>query len=165
MAKCSIYRIDPPSLVAALTDEDVLARYQANISDEIPSLADRPLIAHLKRMSTSASRAQADGFDRFAEADPAAADSLLSDLFAVATYHRWPLPAQYLGEEEMPVDGIPRGLLGADTAPEGARLWQIDDETIALARSREAADSADMSGHAKAEGDEGADCGPGCGQH
>ena len=162
MAKCSIYRIDPPSLVAALTDEAVLARYQANISDEIPSLADRPLIAHLKRMSTSASRAQADGFDRFAEADPAAADSLLSDLFAVATYHHWPLPAQYLGEEEMPVDGIPRGLLGADTAPEGARLWQIDDETIALARSREAADAADMSGHAKAEGDE-EGCGTGCG--
>jgi hypothetical protein len=146
---CTCYRIDPPTLVAALTDAEVLARYQANVGDEVPSLADRAMVVHLRRMSTLASRVVVDGFERVAEQDPAAADALLTDLFAVATYRGWEVPAEALGERELAVEGLPRGLLGADAAPDGAQLWLIDQETVALARSREADDQADMSNHAR----------------
>ncbi len=147
--RCTCYRVDPPALVAALTDGENLARYQAAIGDEVPSLADRAMVLHLRRMSTLASRVASEGFERVAEQDPALADALLTDLFAVATYRGWELPAEDLGARELPIAGLPRGLMGADAAIDGAQLWLIDPGTIALARSREAADQADMSGYVR----------------
>ncbi|MBA2479806.1 MAG: hypothetical protein H0V44_04015 [Planctomycetes bacterium] len=141
---CTCYRIDAPTLVAALTQVDMLVRYEGAIGDEIPSLADRSLVRHLRRMSTLASRAMASGFDRLASDDEAAADELLSDVFAVATYRGWPLPIADLGEREVDVAGMPRGLLGADVSSESASVWLIDPATIALARTREAGDVADL---------------------
>ncbi len=141
--QCSCFRIDPPTLVAALTEGDFLARYLADIGDELPGLADRGMVSHLRRMSTLASRVAAAGLERLAAEDPAAADALLSDLFAVATYRGWALPAQELGLRELAVEALPRGLLGADLAADGARLWLVDPETLALARTREADELSD----------------------
>ena len=81
------------------------------------------------------------------EADPGAADELLTDLFAVATWRSWPLPLEMIGERDLPVDDLPRGLLGQDAGTDGAKLWLLDDETLALSRDREADDVADMGGH------------------
>lgn len=145
--RCTCFRIDPPSLLAALADPDLLKRYQQALSDELPSLADRALVRYLRRLSTLASRALAEGFDRVAEDDRVAADALLTDLFAVATYRNWPLPIDALGERDLPVEELPRGLLGADDSTDGAKLWLIDDETLALTRDREADDVADLGGH------------------
>ncbi len=136
--RCTCYRTDPPTLVAALTDGDLLARYQAWLGEEVKSLGDRSLLAHLKRLSTYASRAQAHGFDLLARNDLQAADELLTDLLAVATWNRWDLPLEEHGEQDLPVDDLPRGILGADQSPENARVWLLDGTTIALARSREA---------------------------
>lgn len=134
--RCHCYHIDQPSLLTALTDEALIAKYQSTIGDEIPSLADRALIRFLRKQITLATRALSQGFDRLAEQDTAAADELLTDLFAVATWHGWELPIESLGERDLPVEEIPRGLLGADTASDGAKLWVIDHETIALSRDR-----------------------------
>ncbi len=145
--RCHCYRVDQPSLMAALTDENLLSRYQNTISDELPSLADRGLVRFLRKQSTLVSRAISEGFDRLAEEDVAAADSLLTDIFAVATYHNWFLPLESLGEKDLPVEELPRGLLSADVSVDGAKLWVIDQETIALTRDREADDEPDMSSH------------------
>ena len=134
--RCHCYHIDQPSLLTALTDEAFIAKYQSTIGDEIPSLADRALIRFLRKQITLATRALSEGFDRLAEQDTAAADELLTDLFAVGTWHGWELPIESLGERDLPVEEIPRGLLGADTASDGAKLWVIDHETIALSRDR-----------------------------
>ena len=139
--RCHCYHIDQPSLLTALTDEALIAKYQSTIGDEIPSLADRALIRFLRKQITLANRALSEGFDRLAEQDTAAADELLTDLFAVATWHGWELPIESLGERDLPVEEIPRGLLGADTASDGAKLWVIDHETIALSRDRVADDA------------------------
>lgn len=145
--RCHCYHVDQPSLLTALTDEAFITRYQGAIGDELPSLADRGLVRFLRKQTTLATRALTDGFDRLAEQDTAAADGLLTDLFAVATWHGWELPIESLGERELPVEELPRGLLGADTAIDGAKLWVIDHETIALSRDREADDVPHMEGH------------------
>lgn len=134
--RCHCYHVDQSSLLTALTDEALIAKYQSTIGEEIPSLADRALIRFLRKQITLATRALSEGFDRLAEHDTAAADELLTDLFAVATWHGWELPIESLGERDLPVEEIPRGLLGADTSSDGAKLWVIDHETIALSRDR-----------------------------
>lgn len=145
--RCHCYHVDQPSLLTALTDEAFIARYQQALGDELPSLADRALVRFLRKQSTLANRALSEGFDRLAEQDTVAADGLLTDLFAVATWHGWDLPIESLGERDLPVEELPRGLLGADTATDGAKLWVIDQETIALSRDREADDVPDMESH------------------
>ena len=145
--RCHCYHVEQPSLLTALTDEAFITRYQSAIGDELPSLADRGLVRFLRKQTTLATRALTDGFDRLAEQDTAAADSLLTDLFAVATWHGWELPIESLGERDLPVEELPRGLLGADTAIDGAKLWVIDHETIALSRDREADEVPHMEGH------------------
>ena len=140
---CTCYRTDPPSLVAVLTEITTLERYQETLSSETKALADRALIRHLKRMSTVASQAMAVGFDTLARTDLAQADELLTEVFAVATWHGWELPIESLGEQELPVDDLPRGLLAADVGTESAQLWMLDGTTLALCRSRKAGDEAD----------------------
>jgi hypothetical protein len=147
---CQCYRIDPPSLLAALTDEPMLLRYQETLALELPSLAEQSLIRHLRRLTGLASQVQVDGFENLARADLQAADELLSDLFAVATFHGWELPLEDLGASEQVVDDLPRGLLGADRHPDSARLWLLDGSTLALSRTRAVRDDIDLSSHPRA---------------
>jgi hypothetical protein len=144
---CLVWRTALPELVAALTDAAMLARYQEAVAEELPSLADRGLAKHLRRMSTLASRALGSGIEALAQEDVASADELLSDLLAVATFRGWELPLEPLGERELAVEDLPRGLLAADRAADSARVWVIDHETVALARAREVGEVADLSGH------------------
>jgi hypothetical protein len=141
---CTCFRTDPSSLVAFLTDRETLRRYQEAMVVEVKSLADRALLQHIKRMSTLASAVQAHGFEALARTDLPAADELLTDVFAVATWHGWELPAESFGEQDVTVEDLPRGLLAADAGTESARLWMLDGTTVALARSRIAGDQADM---------------------
>lgn len=145
--RCTCYRTDPPTLVAALTDPETIARYQEALAVEAKALADRALLKHVKRMSTLASQVLAGGFETVARNDLAGADELLTDLFAVGTWHRWDLPVEDLGEQDLPVDDLPRGLLAADQGVESARLWMLDGTTVALSRSRESGDEAEMPRH------------------
>ena len=57
------------------------------------------------------------------------------------------LPIESLGELELPVEDLPRGMLGADQSADSARVWMVDQRTLALSRSREAGDTADMGAH------------------
>ncbi len=162
--RCTCYRIDPPSLVSALTDLDTLVRYQDQLAAEVKTLADRALIRHLKRMSTLASQVQAHGFEVVARHDLEGADALLTDVFANATWYGWNLPIESLGEQDLPVDGLPRGLLAADATPDNARLWLLDGRTLALSRDRAAGEEADLDHH-KQFHDPGHQCGTGSCEH
>ena len=135
------YRTDLPSLVAALTAPELLARYLDTAAGELAGLADAAQVRHVRRMTGLAGQAQG-GFDLVARRDPPAADALLTELFAVATWHGWELPIADLGAEETDIDGLPRGLLGCDPGG-GAGLWQLDATTVGLARHLEADRSAD----------------------
>jgi hypothetical protein len=108
----------------------------------LPSCADRALITHLRQLDAVANKVRTAGFDAVAAQDPAAADALLSDLLAVATYDRWDVPAEHLGEDDLPVDGLPRGILAADGSKEGAKVFVLDEQTIAIARERAAGEVA-----------------------
>jgi len=134
--RCACFRTDPAALLAALSSEQALARWQETITDEARALADRALIRHLRALTAVAGQVRHEGVERVAQRDPAAVDALLSELFAVATWHGWPLPIEPLGEQDLAVEGLPRGLLGADASRDGASLWLVDDQTVALARNR-----------------------------
>lgn len=138
---CERYRTDPAALIAALSAPAMLRRYLDAQEAELPALADRQMTAFLRRMGRLAGEAMGDGLTLLARRDPAAADALLSDLFAVATWQRWDIPAERLADGEVAVDGLPRGLLGADTSGEGAALWVVDHATVALARLRQAGEA------------------------
>jgi len=133
--RCQLFRTDPPTLLAALTQETMLVRYQECLAAEIPSLAEQTLIRHLRRLTGYASQVLSSGFETLARNDIQAADELLSDIFAVATFHGWDLP---------------RGLLGADRDPDSARIWLLDGATVALSRARTVTDKVDMTGHNRA---------------
>lgn len=145
--RCELFRTDPAALIDVLGSEEVLRRYLAAQEAEVPVLADRQLVAHLRRLNGLAARALTGGITVLAKQDAAAADQLLTDLLAVATWHGWELPLAREGETEVDVAGLPRGLLGADPGLEGAAAWVVDHGHVALARLREASDSADWSNH------------------
>jgi hypothetical protein len=140
--RCACYRTDPPVLLAALSDPALVQRWLDQAADEVRGLADRALVSHIRELTRVASEVLGDGFERVAERDPHAADALLSDLLAVATWHGWELPIEALGDLDLPVEDLPRGLLAADQAREGASVWLLDDRTVALARTRVAGDQA-----------------------
>lgn len=145
--RCELYRTDPAQLIEALGSEAVLRRYLAAQEAELPSLADRPLLAHLRRMGVLAGRALAGGITALAKADPAGADQLLTDVCAVATWQRWELPLERDAEAEVDLAGAQRGLLGADPGREGAELWVVDHARIALVRGRDSGDAAEWHPH------------------
>ncbi|MEK7415538.1 MAG: hypothetical protein AAB263_19715 [Planctomycetota bacterium] len=136
--RCECYRTDPATLVESLSNPDLLNRYLVAQEAELPALADRALVRHIRQMCSLAAHALASGMTEIAKQNPAATDELLSDLFAVATWQRWELPVERLADDELAVDGLPRGLLGADIGHGGASVWVIDHAHVALARSREA---------------------------
>lgn len=136
--RCQLYRTEPARLIEALGDAELVRRYRAALAAELPGLADRRLLSHLRRLDRSAAEVLMGGLTQLARREPAAADALLTDLFAVATWHGWELPATPLGEAEADPPGSPGGLLGADPGGEGARLWLLDHATVALARARQA---------------------------
>lgn len=134
--RVSVYRTDPPALLAALSDGELVRRWLAQQEDELRSLVERALVSHIRQLTTIASRILAEGVERVAEQDVAAADAFLSDIFAVATWHGWDLPVSALGDLDVPVEALPRGLLAADRSREGAQVWLLDGQTVALARNR-----------------------------
>lgn len=150
--RCEVFRTDPAALIAVLGDEPCLRRYLAAQEAEVPALADRPLLEHLRRLNVLAGRALALGFTALATQDAAGADALLTDVFAVATWQQWDLPVQRLEDAEVAVEGLPLGLLGADPGHEGAALWRLDHGRIALARLREASGEAAWRPHHPAGG-------------
>ncbi len=147
--RCETFRTDPATLITALSDPALLQRYLDAQQAELPSLADRGMTAFLRRMGALAAEAQGLGMTMLARRDSAQADALLTDLFAVATWHGWELPVERLAGSEAEV-GV-RGLLGADTTVDGAMLWLIDHATVALARVRQAGEADWHSHHPRSQ--------------
>lgn len=145
--RCELFRTDPAALIEALAAPEMLARYLAAQEAELPAIADRPLLAHLRRLNQAAARMMGHGVTLCARQDPALTDALLTDLFAVATWNGWDLPVERLGIQEVDVAAAGRGLLGSDPGREGAGLWVVDHAQVALARERESADDAEWHPH------------------
>jgi hypothetical protein len=137
------FRTEPAALIAALTAPELVQRWSDAVAAELPSLADRRLLVHLRRLLAVVRQAQTDGFAIVARRDPAAADELLTDLFAVARWQGWELPLTPLPDAELDPTGRPRGLLGADPGRDGAGVWILDPSTIAFARLRDSGDEAE----------------------
>ncbi len=141
---CLVLRADLADLITALTDAAALAAYQERIQTESGGLADKGMLAHVRGMARCAAEAQAAGFPALVARDRAAADSLLTDLLAVALWHGDPLPVERLGTSPFDPAGRPRGLLGADQSTDGAGLWRADDGTLRFARIRETGEYEDV---------------------
>lgn len=132
------WRCDPPALVAALTDPVLLVRYQESLAAEHEISAEADMAAHQRRMHALAGRALVDGFDALARRDALAADTLLTDLLAVATWRGWELPLDSVPPPAVPPTELPSGLLGTGAAAEGACAWLLDGASVALCRGRAA---------------------------
>lgn len=115
----------------------LLERYRLRLAEELAACADRPLLTHLRSMRQLAAQAEGGRFHGLARSDPAGADALLSDLLAVATWAGWELPIGPAEERELPVEGLPRGLLGNDRSSAGAAVWRLGPDRIGLARPRQ----------------------------
>lgn len=135
--KCECFRADIPDVIAALTDAANIEKWRASVVDELPRTADRGLAEHLRSLDKTASHLLVHGLDVVAAQDVAALDAWLTDMFAVATWNNWPIPVTKLGEIEASIENLPRGLLAADVSRQGAGLWLVTDDHIALARWRE----------------------------
>lgn len=135
--RCECFRTDPAALIAALTEPAYITQWQTAAAEELRRLADRRLAEHLRALDQVASRIATFGVDVVAQQDPAAVDAWFTDAIAVGTWNGWTLPLEALGEQDLAIEPLPRGLIAADRSREGAALWLIDDTTIALARWRE----------------------------
>jgi len=138
--RATVFRCDVATLIAALSATDLVQRWMEQQEIEVKSIVERALITHIRHLTMVASRIHGEGLDRVAAHDCAAADAFLSDAFAVATWHGWELPITTLGDLDMPLETRPRGLLGADRSSEGAQVWLIDRQTVAIARNRVVSD-------------------------
>lgn len=145
--RCRLLRVEPARLVDALIAPEQLQRYAEAMQHEQSGVAERPMLRFLKQMQAIAARLAAEGRERIEETDPAALDALLTDVLALATWHGWPLPGKDLGERECDLAGARRGLLGADDSEGGARAYVLEDDLVAVVRSREAGDAADLREH------------------
>ncbi|MHC5068002.1 MAG: hypothetical protein ACYTF0_05380 [Planctomycetota bacterium] len=131
------YRCDDrAALLAALTTPSLLERYVAQVEDTLRMVLEEGQAGLLQRCSRVLSRLAAEGMDGLAASDPAALDMLLTDVFAVATWSGWSLPAVADGHVEVDPAAAQRGLLGAEASDEGAILWLLADGALALVRSR-----------------------------
>lgn len=151
--QATYYRCGHAQLLQALCEPALLARYRQHVEDEMPRCADGELLQHLRRLLLLQARVAQQGLEEAAALDRGGIDALLTDCFAVATWHGWPIPAVADGTGPMPLEPLQRGLLGADQATEGALLFVLDDERVALCRHRTSGRTGDMSEHWRATGE------------
>jgi hypothetical protein len=135
--RCECFQADAATLVTALTTNEMIERWRQSAAEELKRLADRRMAEHVRQLDSTAAALLVEGIDLVAARDPASVDAWLTDAVAVGTWNNWELPVVAMGERDLPVEGLPRGLIAADRSAEGAGLWVIDDETFALARWRE----------------------------
>ena len=145
--RCRLYRAEIDELIAALTDPALLERYGEHLQRDEQGAAEPAYQRLMQQMQVLAQRAASNGFDSVVQEDRGAADALLTDVFAVATWEHWSLPVQDEGEDDCDLDGATRGLLGADDQRGGAELYRFGDGRLALRRSREVGDDSDMREH------------------
>jgi hypothetical protein len=142
------YRGALADLINALSAGELLQRFIDQLTDELPRCGDADLLRHMRWLLVQARMLQAEGLEHRAALDRAALDALLCDLFAVATWLGWPLPVSRDGDCELPLEPLPRGLLGADDCAQGVLVFQLpDDGGFALCRHRRADRVGDLSEH------------------
>ncbi len=137
MVSCDCFRADSTDLLNHLAEGSLLSRYVEWLQASNAYQAEATQIAFSRRMLELVSRLAAEGVEGVAANDRASLDALLTDVFATATWHRWPLPVEALGSREIDPDQVQRGLLGAEREDQGAVLYVVDEETVALRRSRD----------------------------
>ena len=136
--RCEYYAADVASLVQWLSSEAVLARYLDESGKELGSLAEAPLVQHIRCLHAVVRHIQTQGLEGACERDRSLVDALLTDIFAWGTFQQWSDIPVAVGEEgDLPLEVVQRGLLGADMADQGALLFVPEPNVIALCRQRE----------------------------
>jgi hypothetical protein len=136
MVACDCFRADSTALLNHLVDGSLLARYADWLQASNASQAEATQVAFSRRMLELVTRLGAEGMEGVAAHDRAGLDALLTDVFATATWHRWPLPIEAIGSREIDPERAQRGLLGSECEAHGAVLYVVDEDTVALRRSR-----------------------------
>jgi hypothetical protein len=131
-----VYVGDPAAVINVLVSAENLNRYVAWLEHDAGSQAEASQHAMARHMTGMVSRIGAEGLEAVAAADRPAIDALLTDVFAVATWHGWALPVTPEADSEVSLDGWQRGLLGADANQHGAVLY-CQGQRLALRRSRD----------------------------
>ena len=116
----------------------VLTRYNEHICSELEHVADAALIKHLKKLQKLSSSLLHGGAN---EPDFAVMNSLLTDVFCVASYEKWDHPMQFVHSAqitELPEPGFYGQEDGAVEEQQSALLYVIDAQQIALSRCHQA---------------------------
>ncbi len=137
--ECDFYVGNRQELITWCCEIHVQQRYQEAIAAELEQMADISLIKHLRQMLEASRLLMTEGIDGpNAQANVHIIDALFTDLVAYATYYAWDLPLQADGSGELALDVQERGLLRADNSSNAAMLFVIDEQRLALCRTREA---------------------------
>ena len=135
MIACEMFRCDG-DLVSALLDPSMTNAYTSALEQEVHQLAEQSLRDHLRQMHRVLAALGAAGVDACRAQMPAELDALLTDIFAVASWHGWQLPVEHLGQHRKDLSQAQRGLLGYDASTGGAELYRCDETLVALVRDR-----------------------------
>ncbi|TVR15455.1 MAG: hypothetical protein EA401_02700 [Planctomycetota bacterium] len=148
-AEC--YTSSSGQLLAGLISAQVLADYHLHMHNDLAQVVEPVLHRHLQQHLRWSQELLAAGLEVYAQQQPQRADSVLCDIFALATWYRWPLPGVHsLGTRTLPKELPATGLLASGVEPEGIRLWRCpgrEGDEIYLQRVRSVGEEADMTHH------------------
>ncbi len=142
-----IYTGRKADLLTYATDAHTLELYAAYLTDEYAHTADAGLLRHIRRMQGFLGTLNSHGLEAACHINQLGIDALLTDICAVATWSHWKHPLQKVAHDTVPLDIEQRGLLGSDDSVDGAMLFIIDAEHIAIVRHQDAATTANMQPH------------------
>lgn len=146
-AECfALHDADSQRVIDCLLSAETIHAYHLQTESEFAQIVEPSLMRHLRIMQQTAQQIMSGGVELVIAQERSSVDLLLTELFALATWHGWPLPVKAQGEKVLP-PSLPRsGLLGTDARGDGAVLW-LDQGVIYLSRSRMVSDQADMTHH------------------
>lgn len=151
MSQAECYHCATDRMLLELMSAQILADYHLHVQEDLAQVVEPAMHRHLQQHLRWSQDLLAAGLEIYAAQHVQRADSVLCDMFAVATWHRWSLPSlRNLGKRTLPADLPKSGLLASGVEPEGIRLWRCphdDGDHIYLQRVRTVSEEADMSRH------------------
>ena len=133
---CEMFQGDLGEVINALTSPDIQRRYAEALDQEVPELVEPALKKFNRDQRKRVDELALYGYEAQLERAPQELDELLTDCFAIATWHRWPLPVTFLGHEPCQMTEQVQGLLGHSTSSQGVAVFCFANQRIALVRQR-----------------------------
>ena len=134
--RCECFTTVLDDLPFALTEAALLQRYRDWMQVDIGGLAEPGLVRHVQQLLATCDELAHFGWEQVAQQKGPQVDALLVDIFAAATWFKWPLAVTPQGERDLTLDSMRPGILGLDHAKHGPLLYLIEPDTIALCRQR-----------------------------